>query len=64
MIIPGVSERDVAAAQGNVHVVQAGESLLSIALLYGVTVEELQAANELDNPDSIFIGQELIIPAQ
>lgn len=64
LIIPGVSVRDIAAAQGNIHIVQAGESLLSIALLYGVTVEELQLANELDNPDSIFIGQELLIPAQ
>jgi LysM repeat protein len=27
-------------------------------------VEELQEANELDNPDAIFIGQELIIPRQ
>jgi LysM repeat protein len=64
LIIPGVTKRDVAAAQGNVHVVQSGESLLSIALLYGVTVEELQEANDLDNPDSIFVGQELIIPVQ
>jgi LysM repeat protein len=64
LIIPGVTERDIAVAQGNVHVVQPGESLLSIALIYGVTVPELQEANELDNPDSIFIGQELIIPTQ
>jgi LysM repeat protein len=64
LIIPGVTQRDIAIAQGNVHTVQPGESLLSIALLYGVTVEELQAANELDNPDSIFIGQELIIPVE
>jgi LysM repeat protein len=64
LIIPGVTARDVAVTQGNVHVVQPGESLLSIALIYGVTVEELQEANELDNPDSIFIGQELIIPSQ
>ena len=64
LIIPGVTARDIAIAQGNVHVVQPGETLLSIALLYGVTTEEIQAANELDNPDSIFIGQELIIPVQ
>jgi LysM repeat protein len=64
LIIPGVSSRDFAIARGSIHIVQPGESLLSIALLYGVTVEEIQAANELDNPDSIFIGQELIIPAQ
>jgi LysM repeat protein len=64
LIIPGVTARDVAVSQGNVHVVQPGESLLSIALIYGVTVAELQEANELDNPDAIFIGQELIIPTQ
>jgi LysM repeat protein len=64
LIIPGISARDAALRQGNVHVVQPGESLLSIALIYGVTVLELQEANELDNPDSIFIGQELIIPTQ
>jgi LysM repeat protein len=64
LIIPGVTQRDIAVVQGNIHIVQAGESLLSIALLYGVTTEELQAANELDNPDSIFIGQELIIPLE
>jgi LysM repeat protein len=64
LIIPGVTSRDFAIARGSIHIVQPGESLLSIALLYGVTVEEIQAANELDNPDSIFIGQELIIPAQ
>lgn len=64
LIIPGVTKRDVAAAQGDIHIVQAGESLLSIALLYGVTVDELQQANGLDNPDSIYVGQELIIPKQ
>jgi LysM repeat protein len=62
LIIPGVSPQDAAEVQGNLHTVQAGESLLSIALLYGVTVEELQEANDLDNPDAIFIGQQLIIP--
>ena len=50
LIIPGVSERDVAAAQGNVHVVQAGESLLSIALLYGVTVEEITSCQRTGQP--------------
>ena len=64
LVVPGVTQRDAAVAQGSVHVVQPGESLLSIALLYGVTIEELQAANDLANPDAINIGQELIIPVQ
>jgi LysM repeat protein len=62
LIIPGVTRQEAAAAQGNVHVVAAGESLLGIAVRYGVTIEEILAANELDDPDAIFVGQELIIP--
>lgn len=62
LIIPGVNTRDAAAARGSLHVVQSGESLLSIAIQYGITVEEIQVANDLDNPDAIFVGQELIIP--
>ncbi len=62
LIIPGVTPREAAAAQGNVHVVQAGESLFGIAVLYNVTVEEIIAANDLTNPDALVVGQELIIP--
>jgi LysM repeat protein len=62
LIIPGVTARDIAAAQGNLHTVQLGESLLSIAIFYGVTVEAIQELNELDDPDAIFVGQQLIIP--
>lgn len=62
LIIPGITMRDAAAAQGSLHSVRAGESLLSIALQYGITVDDILAVNELDNPDAIFIGQELIIP--
>ena len=64
LTIPGVTARDVAAATGNIHIVQPGESLLSIAILYSVTVPELQEINDLPNPDSIFVGQELIIPGR
>lgn len=62
LIIPGITARDAAVAQGNVHIVQAGESLFGIAVLYNVTVEEIIAANELVNPDALVVGQELIIP--
>jgi len=62
LIIPGITPRDAAAARGNIHVVQAGEGLLGIALQYGVTVEEILEANDIGNPDSIIEGQELIIP--
>lgn len=62
LIIPGVTAREAAAARGEIHVVQTGESLLGIAVQYGVTVEEILVANDINNPDAIFEGQELIIP--
>lgn len=47
-----------------VHVVQDGETLSSIAALYGVTVDELILVNNLTNPEFLFAGQELLIPGQ
>lgn len=44
------------------HVVRSGENLASIALKYGVTVQELVNANGLTNPNKILVGQVLIIP--
>lgn len=45
-----------------VHKVLYGESLFRIALKYGITVDELAAANNIVNTWSIQIGQELVIP--
>lgn len=44
------------------HTVQSGESLGQIALDYDVSIEALAAANDLDSPDEIWAGQELVIP--
>lgn len=51
-----------APAGSTVHVVSSGETLYSIALAYGVTIEDIVAANDLANPDALSLGQELIIP--
>ncbi len=51
-----------ALAQQRTHVVQPGETLYRIALRYGVTVEQLAAANGITNPSRIYVGQVLIIP--
>ena len=53
---PVLEESDVVT-----YTVQAGDSLWKIASLYGITVEEIKAANNLTS-DMIFIGQVLIIP--
>jgi LysM repeat protein len=44
------------------HTVRDGETLLKIALEYGTTVEAISEANGLDDPDSVSIGQRLLIP--
>ena len=46
-----------------IHVVERGETLTSIAAEFGVTVDALKAANEIEDPNLIFVGQELVIPA-
>ncbi len=45
-----------------IHVVQRGENLYRIALLYGTTVEEISRANGITNATQISIGQRLLIP--
>jgi putative chitinase len=44
--------------------VRAGDSLTSIARRFGVTVEAIQKANSIGDPDQIEIGQRLTIPAR
>ena len=45
-----------------VHIVQPGETLSSIAIRYGVTVEALMAANDLADPNYVYVGQRLVVP--
>ena len=54
---------DTPAPTPIVHVVAPGETLSSIAQIYGVTVQAIQDANNIDNPSLIRTGQRLIIPA-
>lgn len=44
------------------HIVQPGETLISIAYQYGIPPEILQAVNHIENPHAIPVGQALTIP--
>jgi LysM repeat protein len=44
------------------HVVEAGQTLGFIASKYGVTVDAIVQANEIKDPNYLYIGQELTIP--
>lgn len=60
--VAGDAAAPVATAGPFTYVVKAGDSLLSIALNFGVTTNEIVAANTLVDPNAVFVGQELIIP--
>jgi LysM repeat protein len=52
----------VAAGGGQTYIVREGDSLSGIASRFGVSQEAIQQANNITDPNSIYAGQELIIP--
>ena len=45
-----------------VHIIKSGDTLLAIATTYGVDVDLLTEENGITNPNSLQLGQEIIIP--
>jgi LysM repeat protein len=62
LVIPGVSPTAEPTATVTKHVVQAGETLLSIAVQYDTTTQAIMEANNLTDPNYLRVGQELVIP--
>jgi murein DD-endopeptidase MepM/ murein hydrolase activator NlpD len=57
----------VALAQGDIpqepyYLVQEGDSLWGIAARFGLTLDELQVANNISNPGQLTTGMQLVIP--
>ncbi len=46
------------------HEVKAGDNLYDMAKTYGVTIEEIMAANGLTDRAMLKVGQKLVIPAK
>lgn len=46
-----------------IHIVEPGQELGLIAREYGVSIADIVQLNNIANPDLLFIGQELVIPA-
>lgn len=44
------------------YIVQEGDTLYDIALRYGVEIDDIIEANGITDPNTLRIGQELIIP--
>ena len=51
-----------AQAEGPTYIVQAGDTLYSIAARFGTTVEALAEANSIADPSRLLPGTELLIP--
>ncbi len=49
---------------GETYTVEAGDSPFSIAEKCGVDVNDLQELNDIDDPTSLRVGQELKLPPQ
>lgn len=64
LFVPGVSLDVAPSLNQRVHIVQAGEGLLQIAVNYGVSAESISRANNLADSDLIYPGQQLLIPDQ
>ncbi len=56
--LSGISAQD----QGPVYIVQPGDTLYSIAIKFGTTIEVIAAANSLSDPYIISLGMRLVIP--
>lgn len=59
--VPYISPGGTIIPNDNIYTVQRGDSLYSIASRYGITVNELKAANNLTS-NILTIGQRLVIP--
>jgi LysM repeat protein len=59
--IPGLVS-DGGGSEAGVHIVQPGDTMITIALRYNTSVSALMMANNMNNPDFIYVGQRLTIP--
>jgi LysM repeat protein len=49
-------------SEETIYVIQVGDSLSGVADRFGLSVAALVDANDLANPDFVFVGQRLVIP--
>lgn len=53
-----------APAVTKTHTLESGETLYRLSIIYGVSVDALQKANNITDPGKLQIGQKLVIPAK
>ncbi len=64
VMIFGIGATTASAQTSNIrHTVRYGETLGTIAAYYGTTIQAIAALNSIYNPNYIYVGQVLVIPA-
>lgn len=61
--VPTITPVPRAAGEVLTVTIQSGDSLRGIADAYGVPIDALMGVNDIEDADTIFVGQELLIPA-
>lgn len=62
ILVMNVLFSSIASAAESVYVVKSGDALYKIAAKYGLSWQDLNAYNQLKNPNLIYPGQEIKIP--
>jgi murein DD-endopeptidase MepM/ murein hydrolase activator NlpD len=64
LTLPNISTQIASTPRGvgRIHIVRPGDTLFTIANMYGVSTEDMVVVNRLANPDLLQIGQTLKIP--
>ena len=62
LVLPGRGFAQDILPDGPVYVVQEGDTLWSVAVQFGVSLNELTTYNQINNPDTVGIGTRLVIP--
>jgi murein DD-endopeptidase MepM/ murein hydrolase activator NlpD len=48
--------------EGPTYIIQEGDTLNEIAIRFGVSMDDILSANQIENPNALFIGQRILIP--
>jgi len=67
IVLPAASQSPVdlspTTVEPTMYVLQSGDNLIHLSARFGTTVAAILDANQITNPNRVFVGQSLIIPA-
>ena len=62
LISLGISEKEIKEAKREIHTVKSKETLYKIAKEHGTTVNTLKEINNIEDPNTIKVGQGIVLP--